>query len=85
MHVLLGAYAFHRRGSSHKICKIAEMVAEFLAQSHRGRLPPPDGRLFAQQHSLLFMVKKIVDNAGGSIEVDSKVSVGTTFRVILPG
>ncbi|TGE28634.1 ATP-binding protein [Hymenobacter metallicola] len=29
----------------------------------------------------LYMVKKIVDNAGGRIEVDSAVGVGSTFRV----
>lgn len=29
----------------------------------------------------LYMVKKMVDNAGGKIEVDSKVGVGSTFKV----
>ncbi len=32
----------------------------------------------------LYMVKKIVDNAGGNIEVESKVGEGTTFRIYLP-
>jgi len=29
----------------------------------------------------LYMVKRIVDNAGGKIEVESEVGVGTTFRI----
>ncbi len=33
----------------------------------------------------LYTVKKIVDNAGGSIAVRSEVGVGTTFTVTLPG
>ncbi|MBJ6119245.1 PAS domain-containing protein [Pontibacter sp. BT310] len=32
----------------------------------------------------LYMVKKIVENAHGKIEVESKENVGTTFRVYLP-
>jgi signal transduction histidine kinase len=32
----------------------------------------------------LYIVKRIVDNAGGKIEVESKVNIGTTFRVFLP-
>lgn len=31
----------------------------------------------------LYMVKKIVENAGGRIEVDSQIDVGATFRVYL--
>src|SRR5690606_14936104 len=31
----------------------------------------------------LFMVKRIIENAGGKIEVESKVGVGSTFRVYL--
>ncbi len=33
----------------------------------------------------LYMVKKIIENGGGTISVDSKVGVGTTFTVRLPG
>ncbi len=33
----------------------------------------------------LYIVKKIVENAGGKIEVESKVNEGTTFRVFLKG
>jgi signal transduction histidine kinase len=29
----------------------------------------------------LYMVKKMVENAGGHIEVESKLDQGTTFRV----
>lgn len=32
----------------------------------------------------LYMVKKMVENAGGKIEVESQVGVGTTFRVYFP-
>ena len=32
----------------------------------------------------LYMVKKVVENADGKIEVESKPNVGTTFRVYLP-
>jgi PAS domain S-box-containing protein len=32
----------------------------------------------------LYMIKRIVENAGGKIEVESKVDVGTTFNVYLP-
>jgi PAS domain S-box-containing protein len=32
----------------------------------------------------LYIVKRIVENAGGKIEVESKVDVGTTFSVYLP-
>jgi PAS domain S-box-containing protein len=32
----------------------------------------------------LFMVKKMVDNAGGRISVESEVGVGSTFTVLLP-
>ncbi len=33
----------------------------------------------------LFMVKKMVENAGGKITVESRVGEGSTFRVYLPG
>jgi PAS domain S-box-containing protein len=33
----------------------------------------------------LYMVKKIVENAGGTITVQSQPGVGTTFSVVLPG
>jgi signal transduction histidine kinase len=29
----------------------------------------------------LYMVKKIIENAGGKIEAESQVGVGSTFRV----
>jgi PAS domain S-box-containing protein len=32
----------------------------------------------------LYIVKRIVDNAGGKIEVESRVDIGTTFKVYLP-
>ncbi|MCJ8164132.1 PAS domain-containing protein [Pontibacter sp. E15-1] len=32
----------------------------------------------------LYMVKKIVDNAGGTIKVDSQVGIGTTFEISFP-
>ncbi len=32
----------------------------------------------------LYIVKRIIDNAGGKIEVESQVDIGTTFRVYLP-
>jgi PAS domain S-box-containing protein len=32
----------------------------------------------------LYMVKKIIDNVGGRIEVESELDVGSTFRVFLP-
>ncbi|MDQ3292015.1 MAG: PAS domain-containing protein [Bacteroidota bacterium] len=32
----------------------------------------------------LYMVKKIIENAGGKIEVESKVDEGSTFRVFFP-
>jgi len=49
-------------------------------------------RMFQRLHSHvegsgvgLYMVKKIVENAGGKITVQSQPGVGTTFRVVLPG
>jgi signal transduction histidine kinase len=33
----------------------------------------------------LYMVRKIMDNAGGHIEVESELDVGSTFRVFFPG
>jgi PAS domain S-box-containing protein len=33
----------------------------------------------------LYMVRRIVDNAGGRIEVESQLHVGSTFRIFLPG
>jgi signal transduction histidine kinase len=30
------------------------------------------------------MIKRIVENAGGKIEVESKIDIGTTFKVYLP-
>jgi PAS domain S-box-containing protein len=33
----------------------------------------------------LYMVRKIMDNAGGRIEVESELDVGSTFRVFFPG
>lgn len=32
----------------------------------------------------LYMIKKLIDNTGGKIEVESKVDTGTIFRVYLP-
>jgi PAS domain S-box-containing protein len=32
----------------------------------------------------LYMIKKMIENAGGRIEVESQVGVGSTFRVFLP-
>jgi PAS domain S-box-containing protein len=49
-------------------------------------------RMFQRLHSHvegsgvgLYMVKKIVENAGGTIAVQSQPGVGTTFSVVLPG
>jgi PAS domain S-box-containing protein len=49
-------------------------------------------RMFQRLHSHvegsgvgLYMVKKIVENAGGAITVQSQPGTGTTFRVVLPG
>ncbi len=33
----------------------------------------------------LYIVKRIIENAGGKIQVDSKVGVGSTFKVFFPG
>jgi signal transduction histidine kinase len=33
----------------------------------------------------LYIVKRIIENAGGKIEVESKVGAGSTFRVFFPG
>jgi signal transduction histidine kinase len=33
----------------------------------------------------LYMVKKMVENAGGKIEVESRLGMGSTFRVYFPG
>jgi signal transduction histidine kinase len=32
----------------------------------------------------LYMVKKMVENAGGKIEVESRLAEGSTFRVYFP-
>jgi len=32
----------------------------------------------------LYMVKRIIDNAGGKIEVSSEEGVGSIFRVYIP-
>ena len=32
----------------------------------------------------LYMIKRIVENAGGKIEVESRVDIGTSFKVYLP-
>lgn len=31
----------------------------------------------------LYLIKRIIDNAGGKIEVDSEIGKGTTFRFTL--
>ena len=31
-----------------------------------------------------YMVKRIIENAGGSIRVESQTGIGTTFTVLLP-
>jgi signal transduction histidine kinase len=48
-------------------------------------------RLFRRLHNHvegsgigLYMVKKMVENAGGTITVQSQLDIGTTFRVTLP-
>jgi PAS domain S-box-containing protein len=49
-------------------------------------------RMFQRLHSHvegsgvgLYMVKKIVENAGGTISVQSQLGEGTTFSIVLPG
>ncbi|CAN5473578.1 hypothetical protein BH23BAC1_BH23BAC1_20760 [soil metagenome] len=32
----------------------------------------------------LYIVKRIIENAGGKIEVESKLNKGTTFKIFLP-
>ena len=32
----------------------------------------------------LYMVRRIIENAGGSIRVESQTGIGTTFTVLLP-
>ena len=34
--------------------------------------------------AILYMVKKMVDNVGGRVEVASRLGEGTTFRVYFP-
>jgi signal transduction histidine kinase len=58
-----------------------------LSESQQGQL----FQLFRRLHTHvagsgvgLYMVKKMVDNAGGTLAVQSQLGVGSTFTVLLP-
>ncbi|OGX90065.1 hypothetical protein BEN49_23990 [Hymenobacter coccineus] len=76
-------------------CRAAGRVLLEVEDNGLGLSPEQQGRLFGMFQRLhdhvegsgvgLYTVKKIVENAGGTITVRSQLGVGSTFTVTLPG
>ncbi|MBC6612153.1 PAS domain-containing protein [Hymenobacter sp. BT507] len=88
--------AYDRPATVHLRCeRKAEEVVLTVRDNGLGLTPAQQEQLFRMFRRLhshvegsgvgLYMVKKIVENAGGTITVESQPNVGTTFTVYLPG
>ena len=96
--LLSNAFKYHATGRPPRVrvhCYFTDQATVLEVHDNGlGLSPEQQSRLFGMFQRLhdhvegsgigLYMVKKIVDNAGGRIEVESQLGIGSVFRVLLP-